>query len=48
MKFDPAKHHRHSLRLRHYDYAQPGAYFVTIVAQDRACLFGDIVDGEWR
>lgn len=37
---------RHSIRLKHYDYAQPGAYFVTIVTQARARLFGDIVDGE--
>jgi putative transposase len=40
------QHHRHSLRLRGYDYAQPGAYFVTICTQDRACLFGAVVDGE--
>jgi putative transposase len=47
MKFDPAKHHCRSLRLRHYDYyAQPGVYFATNVAQDRACLFGDIIDRE--
>ncbi len=29
-----------------YDYAQAGAYFVTIVVQGRACLFGEVVDGE--
>lgn len=40
--------HRRSLRLKDYDYARAGAYFVTICAQDRACLFGDIVDGEMR
>ncbi len=37
--------HRRSLRLKGYDYAQAGAYFVTICAQDRACLFGDVVEG---
>ena len=37
--------HRRSLRLKDYDYAQAGAYFVTICTQDRACLFGAIVDG---
>lgn len=42
------RHARRSLRLRGYDYAQPGAYFVTICAQDRACLFGEIVDDEMR
>jgi putative transposase len=41
-------HDRRSLRLNGYDYAQAGAYFVTICTQDRACLFGDIVDGEVR
>lgn len=36
--------HRRSIRLEGFDYAQAGAYFVTICAQDRACLFGEIVD----
>lgn len=40
--------HRRSLRLQGYDYTQAGAYFVTICTQDRACLFGEIVDGEMR
>lgn len=35
-------HHRRSIRLPQYDYSAPGAYFVTLVTQDRACLFGDI------
>lgn len=46
MKYNPDKHHRHSIRLKGYDYAQPGAYFITICTQNRACLFGEIVDGE--
>ncbi len=45
-KFDPQKHHRRSIRLHGYDYSQAGAYFVTIVAWQRECLFGEIVDGE--
>jgi putative transposase len=45
MKYEPKKHRRRSLRLKDYDYAQSGAYFVTIVAQERTCLFGNIVDG---
>lgn len=45
-KFDPQKHHRLSIRLPNYDYSQPGAYFVTIVTWHRACLFGEVVDGE--
>ena len=36
---------RRSLRLRGYDYAQAGAYFVTICVQGRACLFGAIAEG---
>lgn len=38
-------HHRRSIRLKGYDYTQPGAYFVTLVTQDRECLFGKI-EGE--
>jgi len=43
---DVSKHHRRSIRLRGYDYAQAGAYFVTIVTRDRVCLFGEVVNGE--
>ncbi|HFE37725.1 MAG TPA: hypothetical protein ENK06_04795, partial [Gammaproteobacteria bacterium] len=39
-------HHRRSIRLKNYDYSQAGLYFVTIVTQNRECLFGDIVDDE--
>jgi REP element-mobilizing transposase RayT len=39
---------RKSIRLQGYDYTQPGAYFVTLCTQDRACLFGEIVDGQMR
>ncbi len=46
MTYDPEKHHRHSIRLRDYDYSQAGGYFVTICTQDRKCVFGQIVDGE--
>jgi REP element-mobilizing transposase RayT len=44
MKFDPKIHHRHTIRLQGYDYSQSGAYYVTIVAHGRECLFGEIVD----
>ena len=47
-QFDPQIHHRHSIRLQGYDYTQAGAYFVTIAAQGRACLFGEVRDGEMR
>ncbi|MBI5186508.1 MAG: hypothetical protein HZA01_12400 [Nitrospinae bacterium] len=45
MKFDTAKHHRRSIRLKGADYSLPGAYFITICAQNRESLFGKIVDG---
>jgi len=48
MRFDSTKHHRRSIRLRGYDYTQAAAYFVTICAQNRECLFGEIVDGTMR
>lgn len=38
--------HRRTLRLPEFDYSQPGAYFVTIVTQDRILLFGEILNGE--
>jgi len=44
----PDCQHRRSIRLRGYDYTQAGTYFVTIVAQDRACQFGEVVDGHMR
>jgi REP element-mobilizing transposase RayT len=47
-KFDPQKHHRRSIRLQGYDYASAGAYYVTIVAWHRECLFGEVVNGEMK
>jgi REP element-mobilizing transposase RayT len=38
---DSTKHHRRSIRLPDYDYASPGAYFVTIVTHNRECLFAN-------
>ncbi len=48
MSFDPDKHYRRSIRLKEYDYAQPGGYFITIVTYQRECLFGEIVGEEMR
>ena len=39
---------RKPVRLEHYDYGREGAYFVTVCAQNRACLFGDAIDGEMQ
>ena len=48
MKYNPDIHHRHSIRLKGYDYSQPGAYFVTICTKNRECLFGEIVECAMR
>ena len=45
MKYDLAKHHRRSTRLKGYDYSSSGVYFVTICTHQRECLFGKIKDG---
>jgi REP element-mobilizing transposase RayT len=42
MTFNPEQHHRRTIRLSGYDYTQNGAYFVTLCAANRECLFGDI------
>jgi len=36
---------RHPLRLKGYDYTQPGGYFVTICTFQNQNTFGEIVDG---
>lgn len=43
IQYDPEKHHRRSIRLAGYDYATPGAYFVTLCVRDRVCALGNIV-----
>ena len=48
MSLKPHQDPRKSTRLQAYDYAQNGAYFVTLCAQNRLCLFGDIESSEMR
>jgi REP element-mobilizing transposase RayT len=48
MPYDQNRHHRRSIRLKGYDYSQAGAYFITLCTQDRACLFGRVMNGEMR
>jgi len=43
-KFNPAMHHRKSIRMKDYDYSQNGAYFVTICVNNMVCFLGDVVD----
>lgn len=46
MNYDPRIHHRHSIRLKGYDYSRAGLFFITICAQDRLCLFGCVMNGK--
>jgi len=46
--YNPKIHRRRSTRLRHYDYATPGCYFVTICTHQRQYLFGEICDGSMK
>jgi putative transposase len=41
-------HHRRSIRLADYDYSAEGGYYITIVTQGKACLFGEVTDGEMK
>ena len=43
-----AAYGRRSIRLRGYDYAQPGAYFVTTSTQHRECVLGEIAQGAMK
>ena len=43
--YDPARHHRRSIRFRGFDYTRAGAYFVTMVTHRRCRLFGRVVRG---
>lgn len=38
----PSLPSRRSIRLQGYDYTQPGGYFITILAENRAPIFGKI------
>ncbi len=42
MRYDPELHHRRSLRLRGHDYAEAGAYLVTICTHGRVTWLADI------
>jgi putative transposase len=41
---DVTANRRKDLRLRHYDYTQAGAYFITLCVCHRACLLGVVRD----
>jgi hypothetical protein len=54
MSFDPAKHHRRSIRLKGHDYAGGGLYFVTLCAhRDAGNIFAQgevksMIAREWE
>ena len=37
---------RRSIRLKNYDYTRKGAYYVTMCANNRKCMFGNVRNGE--
>ena len=45
-RYNPDIHHRRSIRLKGYDYAQAGLYFITICCENREHRFGKIENGE--
>ena len=44
MRYDPLKHHRRSIRLKNYNYASPGAYFITICTQENGDLLAHLAE----
>src|SRR5258708_16279383 len=46
MPYDPAIHHRRSIRLPEFNYSNAGAYFVTICIHERRPLLSNIIDGK--
>ncbi len=46
MSYDPAIHHRRSIRLKTHDYAGGGVYYITLTTQGRKRLFGTVVNGQ--
>lgn len=48
MKYNPNIHHRRSVRLRGYDYAQEGMYFITICTKNMIHFFGEVENEEMK
>jgi len=48
MVYDPKIHHRRSIRLRGWDYARPGTYFVTLCVEGKEHVFGEVMECEMR
>jgi putative transposase len=48
MAHKPIIRRRKSIRLKEYDYSQPGEYFITICTYDKKCVFGEVVEEKIR
>lgn len=46
MNYNPKIHHRRSIRLKGYDYAQAGLYFITICTNHRQHIFGEVLNSQ--
>ena len=46
LRYDPERHHRHSIRLPRYDYSSDGLYFVTICCWQKECILGEVTGDE--
>ncbi len=46
MSLEPRLHQRKSLRLKGYNYASPGSYFVTVCTFQRRCILGTVRNAE--
>jgi len=46
MKYNSENYHRRSIRLKGYNYAQSGAYFVTICTHQKECILAEVVNGK--
>lgn len=42
MRYAPDRRHRRSLRIKGFDYARHGAFFLTLCVFQRECVFGEI------
>ncbi|NTW88447.1 MAG: transposase [Desulfobulbaceae bacterium] len=42
MRYNSVSHHRQSIRMKGYNYAQNGIYFITVCTHNRDCFFAEI------
>ena len=47
MTYNPAKHHRSSIRLKGHDYSSDAFYFITLIVHERRKLFGQIINKQF-